>query len=49
MKGRLWVDKAGYHWIKVKAEVIKPVSYALFIAKVGTRNAFRIRTGSGHR
>ena len=40
MKGRLWVDKAGYHWIKVKAEVTKPVSYALFIAKVGPGTRF---------
>jgi hypothetical protein len=40
MKGRLWVDKAGYHWIKVKAEVIKPVSYALFLAKVGPGTRF---------
>jgi hypothetical protein len=40
MKGRLWVDKAGYHWIKVNAEVIKPVSYALFIAKVGPGTRF---------
>lgn len=40
MKGRLWVDKAGYHWIKVQAEVIKPVSYGLFIAKVGPGTRF---------
>jgi hypothetical protein len=44
MKGRLWVDKAGYHWIKVKAEVIKPVSYALFIAKVGPGTRFEFET-----
>lgn len=40
MKGRLWVDKTGYHWMKVKAEVIKPVNYALFIAKVGPGTSF---------
>jgi hypothetical protein len=40
MKGRLWVDRAGYHWIKVKAEVIKPVSYALFFAKVAPGTKF---------
>ena len=39
MKGRLWIDKAHFHWAKVEAEVTKPVQFALFIAKVkpGTR------------
>jgi hypothetical protein len=39
MKGRLWIDRAHYHWVKVQAEVISPVEFALFIAKVkpGTR------------
>jgi len=39
MKGRLWIDKAHFHWAKVEAEVTKPVEFALFIAKVkpGTR------------
>lgn len=39
MKGRLWIDKAHYHWVKVEAEVSSPVEFGLFIAKVkpGTR------------
>lgn len=39
MKGRLWIDKALYHWVKVEAEVISPVEFGFFIAKVkpGTR------------
>jgi hypothetical protein len=39
MKGRLWVDQEHYHWVKVKAEVMKPISLFGFIAKVqaGTR------------
>ena len=39
MKGRLWIDTARYHWVRVQAEVISPVEFALFIAKVkpGTR------------
>jgi len=39
MKGHLWIDKAEYHWVKVQAEVIKPVQFGLFIAQVkpGTR------------
>lgn len=39
MKGRLWIDKAHYHWVRVQAEVISPVQFGFFIAKVkpGTR------------
>ncbi len=39
MQGRLWIDKGHYHWVKVEAEVIRPVEFGLFIAKVkpGTR------------
>jgi hypothetical protein len=39
MKGRLWIDKQQYHWVKVQAEVINPVQFGLFVAKVkpGTR------------
>lgn len=39
MKGRLWIDATHYHWARVQAEVISPVEFGLFIAKVkpGTR------------
>jgi hypothetical protein len=39
MKGRLWIDKNQYQWVKVEAEVIKPVSFFGVFAKVapGTR------------
>ena len=39
MKGRLWIGKEHYHWVKVEAEVINPVQFGLFVAKVkpGTR------------
>ncbi len=26
MKGRMWIDKTGYHWVRVSAEVTKPVT-----------------------
>ena len=26
MKGRLWIDKREYQWVKVSAEVTRPVS-----------------------
>lgn len=39
MRGRLWIDKSEYHWVKVQAEVISPVEFGLFVAQVkpGTR------------
>src|SRR5581483_8634680 len=27
MRGRLWIDKATYQWVKVVAEVTKPVEF----------------------
>ncbi len=39
MRGRLWVEKGGYHWVKVEAEVATPVTFAGILARVqpGTR------------
>ena len=34
MRGTLWIDEATYQWVKVEAEVFRPVSFGLFIAKV---------------
>lgn len=40
MKGRLWVDTATNQWVKVHAEVVKPVSFFGFVAKVGPGTEF---------
>ena len=42
MRGRLWIDKQDYHWVKADAEVIKPVRFVWFLAKVlpGTHLVF---------
>jgi hypothetical protein len=39
MKGRMWIDKEHYHWVKVQAQVINAVPFGVFVAKVkpGTR------------
>ncbi len=39
MKGKLWIDHTSFRWVKVQAEVVKPVSIAGFLARVepGTR------------
>ncbi len=34
MEGRLWIDCQDYQWVKAQAEVIKPVWFGWFIAKV---------------
>ncbi len=38
MKGKLWIDKADTQWVKVEAEVVRPVSfYAVATVSPGTR------------
>jgi hypothetical protein len=39
MQGRMWIDTAHYHWVKIQAEVTKPVAFGFFLARVkpGTR------------
>ena len=34
MKGRLWIDCQDFQWVKAEADVIKPVWFGWFIAKV---------------
>jgi hypothetical protein len=34
MQGTLWIDKETHRWVRVRAEVIKPVWFGWFIAKV---------------
>lgn len=40
MIGKLWVDKPTYQWVRVEAQVVKPVSFLGFIAKVGPGTSF---------
>jgi hypothetical protein len=40
MSGRLWIDKEQYQWVKARAEVVKPVSFYGFLAKVGPGTHF---------
>ena len=43
MQGRLWIDKSTNQWVKVHAEVIKPVSFFGFLAKVGPGTEFELQ------
>ena len=40
MKGKLWVDKTEFHWVKVEADVVRPVTFAGFLARVGPGTKF---------
>lgn len=42
MRGTLWVDKETCQWVKVEAEVIRPVSFYGFVAKVGPGTRFEL-------
>jgi hypothetical protein len=42
MKGRMWIEKLGYHWARVKAEVFRPVEFGLFLAKVSPGTEFEL-------
>jgi hypothetical protein len=39
LKGRLWIDRQDYHWVKVEAEVIDTISYGAVLLRLakGTR------------
>lgn len=45
MRGRMWVDKSEYRWVKVEAEVIRPVSFAFALAKVSPGTRFVLEQG----
>jgi len=34
VRGRLWIDKQTYHWVKLDAEVIDPISRGLFLLRL---------------
>lgn len=34
-KGSIWIDQRDYNWVRVEAESIAPVSFGLFLARLG--------------
>lgn len=42
MKGRMWIDASEYQWVKVHAEVFRPVAFGLFIAHVQPGTEFTL-------
>ena len=42
MRGRIWIDTEQYQWVKVHAEVFRPVTFGLFIAHVQPGTEFTL-------
>ena len=42
LKGKLWIDKHGYEWVRAEAEAIDTISFGLFLARLhkGSRLTF---------
>lgn len=45
MRGELWIEQNGFHWVKVTAEVIHPVSIEGFLARVDPGTRFELEQG----
>jgi hypothetical protein len=43
MQGELWIEKQTFHWMKVEAEVIHPVSIMGFLARVEPGTRFELK------
>jgi len=42
MRGEMWIDAEQYQWMKVRAEVFRPVAFGLFIADVQPGTEFTL-------
>lgn len=42
MRGKMWVDEKAFQWVKVHAEVFRPVNFGLFIARVKPGTEFTL-------
>ncbi len=42
MRGKMWIDKQTYQWVKVHAEVFRPVAFGLFVAHVEPGTEFTL-------
>jgi hypothetical protein len=45
MHGELWIEQSGFHWVKVTAQVIHPVSIEGFLAEVEPGTQFELDQG----
>jgi hypothetical protein len=48
MRGTMWVDAQAYQWVKVHAEVFRPVAFGLFFARVNPGTQFTLEEQPVH-
>jgi hypothetical protein len=41
IRGKLWIDKSEYQWVKIEAETTDTISWGLFLARLARGSAFR--------
>lgn len=42
MRGKMWIDETEFQWVKVHAEVFRPVTFGLFVAHVQPGTEFNL-------
>ena len=41
IRGKMWIEKAGYQWVRVEAETIDTISFGVFLARPESRRETR--------
>jgi len=44
IKGKMWIEKKDYNWVKVEAEAIDTISFGLFLFRINTGSRFSLET-----
>jgi hypothetical protein len=44
IKGKMWIEKKDYNWVKVEAEAIDTISFGLFLFRIHTGSRFSLET-----
>lgn len=42
LRGKLWIDKADYHWVRAEAELIDPVWFGWILVRIGKGSRVKI-------
>ncbi len=41
IRGKIWIDKTEYEWVKIEAETLDTISFGLFLARIWKGSTFR--------
>jgi hypothetical protein len=44
IKGRMWIEKKGYNWVKIQAEAVDTISFGLFLFRIHPGSRFVLET-----